>query len=368
MALHLAEILREHWAGYTRAHAAKLTGAHYRAVRRVLACRTPELGGRLYQCANTSCRKKHYAYHSCNHRSCPQCGSLDQQTWSAKQEAKLLKVPYFLITYTVPAELRSLCLHQPKILYKLLLKCSAQALHDIAATKLKAPGLRLGITSVLHTWGRQMQHHPHVHSIVPAIGYDPQNDKLISPKKPDQFLTHYRPLANRFRSLIHTALKEDHPDIYQKLTPDQRRALSPSIKWNVQLQPAGRGKTALRYLARYIHRSALGPKRIIGINQNGLLKLHHTPTGSKRPGVMRLTVHEFLRRWTLHILPKGFVRVRHTGFFASAAIKTRLRIRTLLHCGPELPVELPELPPHTCEHCGGELTFLRELPRPRGPP
>ena len=366
MALTLADLLHEHWADYAQSHRSQLNRAHYRAVRRVLACRTPELGGRLYQCG--SCKKHHYAYHSCNHRSCPQCGSIDQQTWSAKQEVKLLPIPYFLITFTIPSELRSLCLHRPKELYHLLLKCSATALHDVSATKLKTPGLRLGITSVLHTWGRQMQHHPHVHSIVPAVGYDPKNNQLIHPEKPGHFLVHYHPLADRFRSLIHTALKNDHPDIYQNLTPDQRRALSPQVKWNVQLQPAGRGKTALRYLARYIHRSALVPKRIIGFAPDGKLRLHHTPTGSKRPGIMKLIVFEFLRRWLLHVLPKGFARVRHYGYFASAAVKTRHRIRALLRCDPEPAIELPEKPPHTCDHCGGELTFLREIPRPRGPP
>ncbi len=99
MALHLAELLREHWADYALKNRAKLNGAHYRAVRRVLTCRTPALGGQLYQCQNTTCQKHHFAYHSCNHRNCPQCGSLDQQHWTAKQEAKLLHVPYFMVTF-----------------------------------------------------------------------------------------------------------------------------------------------------------------------------------------------------------------------------------------------------------------------------
>ena len=383
MRLILADLLAEHWADYARAHAGQLNGAHYRAVRRVLTCRTPALGGQVYQCQNSTCKKPHFAYHSCNHRNCPQCGSLDQQTWSAKQEAKLLGVPYFLITFTIPQQLRSLCLHRPKELYHLLLKCSAQALHDITRTKLKNPNLKLGITSVLHTWTRQMQHHPHVHSIVPAIAYVPQkgnhvdqrplrDNKLIRPKDPKKFLVHYQPLAARFRSLLHSTLKNEYPEIYQNLTPDQRRALAPITKWNVKLQPAGQGKTALRYLARYVHRSAFHPKRLLGYDQQGNIKLLWTDSNTKKTSVLHLTPHEFIRRWLLHILPKGFTRVRHYGFQASAAKKARQSVRHLLNQSPELPPELPEKDPFTCPCCGGELKYLREIPRlnyqTRGPP
>ncbi|MDB2673529.1 transposase [Akkermansiaceae bacterium] len=164
-------------------------------------------------------------------------------------------------------------------------------------------------------------------------------------------------------------LKTGHLQHPSYFVPEKARSTTRRSRANSSaVRPAGRGKTALRYLARYTQRSALGPKRIIGFAPDGKLRLHHTPTGSKRPGILKLTLHEFIRRWLLHVLPKGFSRVRHYGFFASAAIKTRLRIRALLSIGPEPLVELPELPPHTCDHCGGELTFLREIPRPRGPP
>lgn len=368
MALALADILREHWASYTRAHSRKLTGVHYRAVRRVLTCRTPELGGRLYQCSNTACAKKHYAYHSCNHRNCTQCGARDQHQWTAKQEDKLLGVPYFMVTFTIPEQFRALCLHQPKILYHLLLKCSAQALHDITRTKLKNDRLILHLTSVLHTWGRQAQHHPHVHIIVPAIALDPKKQTLHCPKKPDQFLVHYRPLAARFRSLIHQNLKNDHPDIYQNITPDQRRALAPKTNWNVQLQPVGSGKTALRYLARYVQRSAFSANRIPGYDPNGNILLKWTDSTTKKTSVLKLHPHEFIRRWSLHILPKGFPRIRHYGLAAGAAKKNRQLLRRLLGQAPEIPFDPPPPEPFTCPHCQGILTFLREIPRPRGPP
>ena len=126
MGLTLADVLREHWENYADTHRSKLCAAHYRAVRRVSACRSPELGGRLYRCKG--CCKPHFAYHSCNHRNCPQCGASGQQEWTARQEARLLPVPYFMVTFTIPSELRCLCLAYPKLLYDLLLKQSAAAL------------------------------------------------------------------------------------------------------------------------------------------------------------------------------------------------------------------------------------------------
>lgn len=366
MALTLAELLGKHWAGHARANRQHLSAAHYRAVRRVLACRTPEMGGRVYRCGD--CRRNHYAYHSCNHRSCPQCGALDQQIWTARQEARLLPVPYFMVTFTLPAELRPLCHCHPDILYDLILRESAAALSDIIATK--HHGARSGFTGVLHTWGRKIQHHPHVHIIAPAVGFRTDTGETVHPNS-DNFLVHYRPLAARFRSRLHSAIKDRHPEIYQTLTPTQRHVLTPAKTWNVQLQPVGRGKAALRYLARYVQRSAFHAKRLLGYDRHGNVRLRWTCSTTGRTRVMTLHPREFIRRWLIHVLPKGFTRVRHYGFLSSAARKTRLLIRLKLgELGEPVP-ELPEAIPFTCGHCGGELTFLREI-KPirfmRGPP
>jgi hypothetical protein len=366
VALDLAKLLGEHWAGYTRAHRQHLCAAHYRAVRRVLACRTPEMGGHLYRCGG--CRKNHYAYHSCNHRSCPRCGARDQQVWTAKQEARLLPVPYFMVTFTLPAELRALCLAHPAILYDLILRESAGALRDVIATRHHGAGT--GFTSVLHTWDRKIGHHPHVHVIVPALGFDPGTRRLVHPPD-DGFLVHFRPLAERFRSRLHTALRRDQPEIYRPLTPKQRHVLSPAKTWNVQVKPVGRGRTALRYLARYVQRSAFAAGRLLGYDAHGKVRLKWTSGQTGRTSVMTLHPHEFIRRWLLHVLPKGFTRVRHYGFLGSAARRTRLLIRLQLGELGEPAPELPEPVPFTCECCGGELTFLREIAPVRfmrGPP
>lgn len=366
MILTLAEVLREHWPGYARAHRSRLAAPHYRAVRCVLACRTAPMGGRLYRCKD--CRKRHFAYHSCNHRNCPQCGALDQHIWSARQEARLLPVPYFMVTFTLASELRPLCLAHPRLFYDLMLRESAAALSDVIATKTK--GGRTGATAVLHTWGRQMQHHPHVHLIVPATALDAEGKRLLHPPK-DSFLVHFHPLADRFRSRLHRALKDKHPELYTQLNAEARRALTPATQWNVQVQPVGRGRSALRYLARYVQRSAFDPKRLLGYDPKGKILLRWTSSATGRSAVMRLHPHEFIRRWLLHVLPKGFTRVRHYGFQSSAATRTRLKVRLLLgELGEPLP-QLPELKAFPCPQCGGVLQFVREIPRltpPRGPP
>jgi hypothetical protein len=229
-----------------------------------------------------------------------------------------------MVTFTLPAELRQACRAHPAELYNLIIKHSAAALRDVIATKTK--GGVAGFTSVLHTWGRQLQHHPHVHLIVPALAWHPHKKQLLRPGK-DQFLVHFRPLAARFRTLLREALQNDHPDIYNALPPEAKAVFHPKKTWNVQLQHVGQGKTALRYLARYVKRSAIGPKRLIGYDKQGNIQLHWTSSQTKRPGILTLTIVEFIRRWLLHILPKGFARVRHYGFMSSAAIKTRQAIR-----------------------------------------
>ena len=361
MSLRLAEILTDHWASYVQQNRSSLTAAQYRAARAVLLCRTSAMGGRVYRC---ECGKDHYAYHSCNNRSCPQCGGAGQQAWSMKQEARLLPgVTYFMITFTVPAELRSVFLTCPKEGYNALLKASADALKDVIGTK--HGGAEIGFTSVLHTWGRQIQHHPHVHMIVPGVAYDPATCEAVSPSKNGSFLVHYKPLAARFRTLMRDALLEIEE---LTLNKDALRALSPSKQWNVQVKDVGKGQNAVRYLAKYAMKSAFSEERLLGYDARGNLRIKWTCSTTGKVSVLTLTVMEFIRRWLLHVLPKGFARIRHYGFMSAAGIKKRLRLRALLGEIGEPTVELPSLPPMCCEDCGGELKLIRILKAPRPPP
>jgi Transposase zinc-binding domain/Putative transposase len=162
----LAAVLRRHWPVYERKYRARLLPSHRRAVAAILSCRTPALGGQLYRC---DCGQQHYAYHSCNHRACPQCGHADATQWLQRQRRKLLPVPYYLVTFTVPAQLRQVIRSNQKSLYPLLLRESAGALRDIARDH-KDLGAQLGLLAVLQTWTRDLRYHPHVHCVVPGGG------------------------------------------------------------------------------------------------------------------------------------------------------------------------------------------------------
>lgn len=362
MPIPLAEVLRDHWPRFARAHASRLAAAHHRAARAVLACRTPVLGGQVWKC---SCHEHatHFSYHSCNHRSCPQCGALDQQNWCATQEARLLPgVPYFLVTLTVPDSLRGICKAHPAILYDLLLREAAGALKDLGRSKL---GGLAGFTTVLHTWGRQLQHHPHVHLVVPGVVLAPDGGVRFT-AKPD-FLVHGTPLAIRFRNRLQLALKTDHPEIHDALLRDHPQVFR--LKWIADVRHTGSGKPALRYLARYAFKSALGPGRLLGYDDaQGRLRLLCHESGSNRPHVIALTPDEFLRRWLVHVLPKGFVRVRHHGWMSGAARKLRLRLRALV-CGQlDEPAPVLMTPPvPRCSRCGAEMKLFAKI-EPRGPP
>jgi hypothetical protein len=364
--LALAEVLADHWPDFARRHAHRLVTAHHRAVQAVLGYRTEEMGGHVYRCG--PCQKNHFAYHSCNHRSCPQCGALDQQRWSATQEARLLPgVDYWLVTFTIPDVLWPVCRAHPAELYDLLLRESAAAMQDIAQTKL---GGRLGFTSVLHTWGRQMQHHPHVHIIVPAVAFDQAAGELRLPDAPEFFLPQGR-LAARLRNRLDLALKRRHPDIHRALSPEARRALN-AVRWVVDCELVGHGRHAVRYLARYVFKTALGAGRLPGYTGDGRLKLTWQSSATKTWGVALLDPGTFLQRFLTHVLPKGFVRVRHYGWMAGAARKIRLLIRGLV-CGEigEPAPKLPETPEPRCPDCGALMTRIAELApvrSKRGPP
>lgn len=331
-----------------------------------MGCRTPALGGHVWKCR---CRHHavHYAYHSCNHRSCPQCGALDQQKWSAVQEARLLPgVPYFLVTLTVPDSLHGACRRHPAILYDLLLREAAGALKDLCISKL---GGLPGFTAVLHTWGRRMQHHPHVHLVVPGVMLAPDRSGLRFPPDP-AFLFHHTPLATRFRNRLEIALRRRHPEIHAQILHDHPRTFR--CDWVADLTHTGSGRPALRYLARYVFKTALSAPRLLGYDATGRIRLNCQDSGTSRWHVVRLGIDTFISRFLLHVLPKGFVRVRHYGWMSGAARKSRLLVRALV-CGQldEPEPRLPEPPTPRCPHCGAAMQCvgrIEPLNRKRGPP
>jgi hypothetical protein len=352
--LSLAEVLRRHWAQYQRQFGAQILASHRRAVQAILNCRTRALGGEVYRCAD--CRRDHFVYHSCNHRACPQCGNADATEWIEGQKLKLLPVPYYLITFTVPEGLRAWLRSHQKAGYGALLKESAGALQDVARRD-KYLGAELGALSVLHTWGRQLQFHPHVHCVVPAGGLRPDGLRWCQPRSPTFFLPQIV-LAARFRSRLEAAL-QTQPEAVQIAASVWRQ------KWVVDVQPVGSGEAALKYLSAYVYRTALGSHRILA-DEDGHITFKYKDSADQRWHTLRVPAQEFIRRFLQHVLPQGFQRVRYYGWLSAAANTRWQRILALLNwTRPVRPPPTPKTLP-LCLHCGAQLFWVGRFIR--GPP
>jgi hypothetical protein len=357
----LAEVLRRHWPAYARKFGARLLPSHRRAVAALLSCRTPALGGQRYRCA---CGKEHFAYHSCNHRACPQCGHADATEWLDRQRRRLLPVPYYLVTFTVPQALRALIRSHQKVCYPRLLRESAGALQDVARDH-KDLGAELGMLAVLQTWTRDLRYHPHVHCVVPGGGLSGNGlrwvrlrsatARPVRPKQPDYFLPQ-RVLALRFRTRLKAALQRDHPQLLAQIPPAVWRQ-----DWVADVQPVGRGEGALKYLAAYVYRTAFSAQRILADDGRHVTFGWRDNQGTNR--TTRLPAERFLHRYLQHVLPKGLQRVRYFGWLSPAARARFERIAALLDWrAPVLVVRAP-LPPPLCPGCKKPMILIGRLPR-----
>ncbi len=350
----LAEVLRRHWPQYARQFGAQILPSHRQAVQAILNCRTAALGGQVFACPH--CRREHFVYHSCNHRACPQCGQADALAWIEAQKRRLLPVPYFLVTFTVPQGLRPWLRSHQKEAYQALLQESAGTLQDVAA-QAKHLGAKLGILSVLHTWGRQLQYHPHVHCVVPGGGLRADGLRWCRPKTPDYFLPH-QVLAARFRTRLKEALQRSGAPISGTVWQQN---------WVVDIRPVGSGEGAVKYLAAYVYRTALGSQRILAADEHQItLRYKDSEDGSWRR--LRLAPQEFIRRLLQHVLPKGFQRVRRYGWLSAAAVGKWQRILALLDWKAPARKRLEPLPLR-CLYCGEPLRWVAALGRaPPNPP
>jgi hypothetical protein len=346
----LAEVLRRHWPAYVRKFGNKIPPSHRAAVAAMLACRTPALGGHRYRCA---CGREHLAYHSCGHRACPRCGHDDATRWIEKQKSRLLPVPYFLVTFTVPEPLRAVIRSHPKALYRQLFAQSAGALLEVALTKL---GIELGLLGVLHTWSRQLLYHPHVHYVVPGGGLTP--DGLQWKRVKDAaFLLPGKALARRFKSRLRRWLERERPQLHRHIPAKVWRQ-----EWVVDVTAVGSGEGVLKYLAAYVYRTALGRQRIVQ-DQEGRISYTYRESGSGATKQATVTAEEFLRRFLQHVLPKGFQRVRCFGWLSAAAQARWRRIQTLLDWKPApLPPAEPRPSPR-CPRCRRAMLLVGRIER-----
>ena len=356
MSLPFREVFARYWADYDALYGDRIPETHRRAAEAILACGTAELGGSLYRCED--CGLFHFAYHSCNHRNCPQCGHQAGLDWAEKQKNRLIPdIPYHFITFTVPESLRRVFRSNQELCYKLLFQCSAQALQEVAAIDRHLGG-SLGFLGILHTWTRQLEYHPHIHYIVPQAGLTPDGG-WVRAKDPEFFLP-VRHLSVKMRILMQRALQAADPALYASIPKAVWRE-----NWYTYSKPVGSGEHVIEYLSRYVTRTALGKNAIIADDGKYVtISYIDSKTGEKKS--LRLTGIEFIRRFLQHVLPKGFRRIRTYGWLSPAAHKRFNRIQAILDWTPQKVDQ--EKRPILCKQCEGVLEWLFHWHPGRGPP
>jgi len=375
--LEVADIFRDHGHAWRTANRGHVSLDQMKVMSAIEHCRTAALGGHVARCDD--CQHTTIAYNSCRNRHCPKCQGAVAREWMEAREAELLPVPYFHVVFTLPTAIADIAYQNKRVIYDLLLKASAKTMLTIA-TDPKHLGAKIGMISVLHTWGSAMTHHPHVHMIVPGGGLSPDGNRWM-PCKPGFFLA-VRVLSKLFRRLMLEKLVEAHNTgklnfqgrhVYLGDTKAFKRFLRPlrRRKWYVDARPPFAGpKSVLAYLSRYTHRVAISNRRIIKADANDVTFRYkdYRSDGPARYKSMTLHPHEFIRRFLIHVLPKGLHRIRHYGLFANGNRADNLaRMRALLGVTAHDDVGLdhtahnadqPDALPQPCSCCGGTMRII----------
>src|SRR5438445_4755344 len=358
--IEVADILRLHGAGYREQH--PLLASQQKVLEDLVRCRTAACGGQLYRCDH--CGQEHYSYHSCGNRHCPKCHHQQTEGWLEQQRARLLPCAYYLLTFTLPEELRALCFRQQKALYGLLLHSAAAALQKLAWDP-RYVGGQLAILAVLHTWTRALLYHPHVHLLVSAGGLSEDGQHWTAARNPAILVPCFA-LGKIFRGKLRSGLKklgwlnQVPPPVWKN-------------NWVVHCQHAGQGQKVLDYLGRYVFRVAITNSRIERFEQ-GHLTFRYRDNRSQQIQHLRLSAGEFIGRFLQHVLPRGLVKVRSYGLAAANSAHKLQQARALLEAPtpdsePD-PLTLrqnnstttPDPPPRLCPQCKkGHLILMASL-------
>ena len=378
--LEVADVFRRHGEAFRQNRGAHLGRVERRVMSAVEQCRTPALGGHTEQCGD--CGLLRHAYNSCRNRHCPKCQGLARAEWLEARQAELLPVPYYHVVFTVPPQVAEIAFQNKRVVYAILFRAAAEALHDIAADP-RHLGAEVGAVGVLHTWGQTLQHHPHLHCIVPGGGLSPDQTRWVS-CRPGFFLP-VRVLSRRFRTLflarLQAAFTGGELRFSGTLTAlaaaaafaDRIGALR-DIDWVVySKRPFAGPDQVLAYLGRYTHRVAIANSRLTALQDGQVSFTWKDYRQEAKTKVMTLAADEFMRRFLLHTVPDGFHRIRHVGFLAK-----RHRTAKLALCRALLAAPAPEPPPtegyreryhrltghdlSVCPDCGGPMLDRGALP------
>ena len=373
-------MFRRHGAGWRAANEGHLSVAQRRVMTAIEICRTEALGGHVERCDD--CAHTRVAYNSCRNRHCPKCQWSAAQRWMEVRAAELLPVPYFHVVFTLPAALAAIAFQNKARVYGLLFQAAAETLTTIAGDA-KHLGAEIGLTAVLHTWGQNLDHHPHVHCIVPGGGLSPDRGRWVA-CRPGFFLP-VRVLSRLFRRLflegLASAFDAGQLQFFGELIALKERGaflayLGPCRKqeWVVYAkQPFAGPAQVLAYLARYTHRVAIGNSRLVELTDEhvSFRWKDYRADGRSKGKVMTLAAGEFMRRFLMHVLPNGFHRIRHYGLFANGR-----RVENLALCRERLGVSMPStdsfgignadqskapVEPPTCPCCGGRMRIVESF-------
>jgi hypothetical protein len=382
----VADVIRAHGGEFLDTYGDATSPEQRRALTDLARCRTAALGGHVEECDR--CGHRQVAYNSCRNRHCPRCQAAEAARWVEDRAAELLPVEYFHVVFTLPAALAPIALQNPRVVYGLLFRAAAESLQRIAADP-RHLGAEIGFLAVLHTWGQNLQHHPHVHCVVPGGGIAPDGSRWI-PCRPGFFLP-VRVLGRLFRgkflALLEAAYDGGKLSLHGRLADladpaEFRRALAAGAnpEWVVYAKPPfGGPEQVLKYLARYTHRVAISNSRLVALDGDQVEFLWKDYADEGKQKTMRLKAVEFIRRFLAHVLPAGFVRIRHYGFLANrvcrekldlcrvllAALTTPQPVASVRSCEPVRVIERgPES--HVCPACGeGRMVIIETFPAER---
>ena len=380
--LEVGDILRAQGAAYQARH--PVTHQQVRVLRRLTECRTAALGGHVDACSD--CGFTRISYNSCRDRHCPKCQASKRAAWLETRLERLLPVGYFHVVFTLPALLSPLVLHNQRLLYDLLFRAASATLLTLAADPQRL-GAQVGITAILHTWGQNLLFHPHLHCVVTGGGLAPDGQHWVAGRR--RYLLPVKVLGKLFRGKFLAGLKKAYQAGQLKLTGSVMHLGDPrafqqllqqlySNNWVVYAKrPFGGATQVFRYLGRYSHRVAIANSRLASMEHDRVSFRWKDYSDNHRTKVMTVSAEEFIRRLLLHVLPKGFVRIRHFGLLASVNVATKLqRCRQLLgqetpsgpqpaKCWVDRVLEWTGQDPRRCPHCHGFLErrpLLKSLP------
>ncbi len=350
--IEIAGIFKKHGSSYLSKYSAGMLPSHINAFDDILKCRTPIMGGKLYYCPD--CKKYEYSYHSCGNRNCPKCQNDKADLWLEKNNNLLLPVNHFMITFTLPDELRSFARSNQKLFYNLLFKCSSKSIEKLSADP-KYIGGKPGMIGVLHTWSRTLAYHPHIHYIVTGGGLSKNKSKWN--KSRNNFLLPVKALSVIYKAKFRDELRKENLTLFNSI-PSKVWCKD----WVVNSIAVGKGEKALKYLAQYVFRIAISNSRIISY-KSGMVTFKYKESQTNQWKIMTLEVEEFIRRFLQHVLPCGFVKVRYYGLFAVANRALLSKTREMLGYNEIEPKEKTKKV-FICPECKKEMVVAIVIPRP----